>query len=178
MKIIRTPLEGLLLLETVNFTDNRGSFQKQFNYDFFGNNNLETDFKEFYFSVSEKNVIRGMHFQLPPFEHTKLVYVSKGSIMDVVIDLRKQSKTYKQYFNIVINDSDAKYLYIPKGFAHGFLSLEDGTIVNYAQTSCYAKNADSGIAYNSFGFDWGLESPIVSERDINFEGFENFNSPF
>jgi len=178
MNIIETPFEGLLLLETVNFTDHRGGFQKLFNYDFFNENNLDTDFKELYFSVSKKNIIRGMHFQLPPFEHTKLVYVSKGSILDVVVDLRKQSKTYKRYFNIEINDSDAKCLYIPKGFAHGFLSLKDDTIVNYAQTSCYAKNADVGIAYNSFGFDWGLESPIVSERDINFERFENFNSPF
>lgn len=178
MNIIETPFEGLLLLETVYFTDHRGSFQKLFNYDFFNENKLDTDFKELYFSVSEKNTIRGMHFQLPPFEHTKLVYVSKGSILDVVVDLRKQSKTYKQYFDIEINDSDAKYLYIPKGFAHGFLSLKDNTIVNYAQTSCYAKDADVGIAYNSFGFDWGVESPIVSEKDINFERFENFNSPF
>jgi len=168
MKIIETHFDGLLVLETTNFTDNRGSFQKLFNFDFFKENNLDNEFKEFYFSVSEKNVIRGMHFQLPPFEHTKLVYVSKGNIMDVVVDLRKQSNTYNQYFNIELNEYDARYLYIPKGFAHGFLSLEDGSIVNYAQTSCYSKEHDSGIAYNSFGFEWGVKNPIISTRDLNF----------
>jgi len=169
MKKINTGFEGLFLLETNNFTDNRGGFQKLFNFDFFIENNLDTDFKEFYYSVSEKNVIRGMHFQLPPFDHTKLVYVSKGSIMDVVVDLRKQSKTYQHTFNVELNDNEAKYLYIPKGFAHGFLSLEEGSIVN---------DADYGIAYNSFGFDWMVQNPIVSQRDMNFEKFESFKSPF
>jgi len=178
MKIIETPFDGLLILETVNFTDNRGSFQKLFNFEFFNQNQLDIDFKEFYFSVSQKNVIRGMHFQLPPFEHTKLVYVSKGKILDVVVDLRKTSNTYLQYFSVELNNSDAQYVYIPKGFAHGFLSLEDGTIVNYAQTSCYSKESDCGIAYNSFEFDWGVENPIVSDRDSTFESLKNFQIAF
>jgi len=178
MKLIETGFDSLYILETVNFTDNRGSFQKLFNFDYFNENSLDTDFKEFYYSVSEKNVIRGMHFQLSPYEHTKLVYVSKGSILDVVVDLRTHSKTYKQHYYIQLNDMDAKYLYIPKGFAHGFLSLEDGTIVNYAQTSCYNEDADCGIAYSSFGFDWGIENPIVSKRDLAFETLEIFKSEF
>lgn len=178
MKLIQTGFDGLYILETVNFTDNRGSFQKLFNFDYFNENSLDTDFKEFYYSVSGKNVIRGMHFQLSPHEHTKLVYVSKGSILDVVVDLRKHSNTYKQYYHIELNDMDAKYLYIPKGFAHGFLSLEDGTIVNYAQTSCYNNDADCGIAYSSFGFEWGVENPIVSGRDLTFSVLKNFKSPF
>jgi len=178
MKLIETGFDGLYILETVNFTDNRGSFQKLFNFDYFNENSLDTDFKEFYYSVSGKNVIRGMHFQLSPHEHTKLVYVSKGSILDVVVDLRIHSNTYKQYYHIELNDMDAKYLYIPKGFAHGFLSLEDGTIVNYAQTSCYNNDADCGIAYSSFGFEWGVENPIVSGRDLTFSVLKNFKSPF
>jgi len=178
MKIIETPFDDLLILETINFSDNRGSFQKLFNFDFFNENKLDKDFKEFYFSVSKKNVIRGMHFQLPPFDHTKLVYLSKGKILDVVVDLRKNSKSYMQYFSIELNDSEAKYVYIPKGFAHGFLSLEDGSIVNYAQTSCYSKESDCGIAYNSFDFNWGIKNPIVSGRDLTFEDLENFKSPF
>jgi dTDP-4-dehydrorhamnose 3,5-epimerase len=173
-----TGFDGLYLLETNNFTDNRGSFQKLFNFDFFSENNLDTDFKEFYYSVSAKNVIRGMHFQLPPFDHTKLVYVSKGSILDLVVDLRKQSKTYNQFFSIQLNDLDAYYLYIPKGFAHGFLSLEDGTVANYAQTSCYNKDADCGITYNSFGFDWKIENPIISDRDLTLQTLETFISVF
>ena len=93
MKIVETPFQGLYILETVHFQDIRGGFQKLFNYDFFKSNGLDTDFKEFYYSVSHQNVIRGMHFQLPPFEHTKVVYVSKGRILDVVVDIRKHSET-------------------------------------------------------------------------------------
>lgn len=178
MNVVSTPLEGLFVLETKNIQDNRGSFQKMYNIDLFKENNLDVDFKEFYFSVSQKNVIRGMHFQLPPFDHTKLVYISKGRIKDVVVDLRKMSSTYGKYFTIELDDNSAKYLYIPKGFAHGFIALEDNTIVNYAQTSCYSREHDSGIAYNSFDFDWGVINPIISERDMLFEKVENFKSPF
>lgn len=178
MKLISTLFQDLLILETSNFEDNRGSFQKLFNYDFFKENGLNTDFKEFYYSISQKNVIRGMHFQLPPFEHVKLVYVSKGKIRDVVVDIRKQSDTYGKCFSIQLDETKAQYLYIPKGFAHGFLSLEDGSIVNYAQTTCYSKLHDCGIAQDSINFDWGVTSPIISGRDLTFEKLENLNSPF
>ena len=123
MKIINTPFEGLYVLETVHFKDERGGFQKLFNEDFFRENGLDTDFREFYYSVSHRDVIRGMHFQLPPFDHTKLVYVSQGHILDVVVDLRKSSPTFRQYFSVELDDEKAQYLYIPKGFAHGFRSL-------------------------------------------------------
>ncbi len=178
MKKIDTGFEGLYILETNNFTDDRGSFQKLFAFDFFAENGLVTNFKEFYYSVSKKNVIRGMHFQIQPHEHTKLMYVSKGSILDVVVDLRKNSETYGKYFSIKLDDTSARYMYIPVGFAHGFLALEDDTIVNYAQSSCYSQQADCGIAYNSFGFNWGIENPIISKRDLNFEKLAGFNSPF
>lgn len=178
MKIINTPFEELYILETNNFQDHRGSFQKLFNYDFFQDNGLDTDFKEFYYSVSRLNVIRGMHFQLPPFEHIKLVYVSKGHILDVVVDLRKKSSTFKRCFSIELDEQKAQYIYIPKGFAHGFLSLADGSIVNYAQTSCYSREHDCGIAYDSIGFDWGVLSPVVSGRDLTFPSLDEFSSPF
>lgn len=178
MKIIATDFDGLFVLETINFLDSRGGFQKLFNDEFFRENNLDTDFKEFYYSVSKKDVIRGMHFQLPPCDHTKLVYVSKGKIKDVVVDLRKQSATYGYCFFIELDDAKAQYLYIPKGFAHGFLSQEDGSIVNYAQTSCYSKEHDCGIAYHSIGFDWEVSTPIVSGRDLTFEDLKHFKSPF
>lgn len=178
MEIKSTLFSGLYILKTVNFQDERGGFQKLFNYDFFLAHGLETNFKEFYYSVSRRNVIRGMHFQLPPFEHTKLVYVSKGRILDVVVDIRKQSPTFGKCFSIELDEEKAQYLYIPKGFAHGFLSLQDGSIVNYAQTSCYSKEHDCGVAYNSIGYDWGIDTPIVSGRDLTFERLENFKSPF
>jgi dTDP-4-dehydrorhamnose 3,5-epimerase len=178
MKIIETPFDGLYLLETVNFKDERGGFQKLFNYDFFKENGLDSDFKEFYYSVSQKNVIRGMHFQLPPHDHTKIVYVSKGRIHDVVLDIRKESKTFGKAFDIELDADKALYLYIPKGFAHGFASLEDGSITNYAQTSCYDKEHDCGIDHDSFGFDWGIDHPICSGRDTTFVRLSDFKSPF
>jgi dTDP-4-dehydrorhamnose 3,5-epimerase len=178
MTINKTPFDGLYVLETINFQDNRGGFQKLFNYEFFKEHGLDTDFKEFYYSVSQKNVVRGMHFQLPPFDHTKLVYVSKGRIKDVCVDIRKQSPTYGKCFSLELDDQQAKYLYIPRGFAHGFLSMEDGSIVNYAQTSCYSKEHDCGISQKSIGFDWGIDNPIVSGRDLTFVDLKDFNSPF
>lgn len=178
MEIIKTPFEGLFVLQTVNFQDNRGGFQKLFNYDFFKENGLDRDFKELYYSVNNKNVVRGMHFQLPPFDHTKIVYVSKGRIKDVVVDIRKKSATYGQCFSIELDDQKGQYLYIPKGFAHGFVSLKEGSIVNYAQTSCYSPNLDCGVDAMSIGIDWGVESPIRSGRDLTFEKLSKFDSPF
>lgn len=178
MEKIETPFDGLFVLKTVNFRDNRGAFQKLFTKEFFIENGLDCDFCEFYYSVNKKGVIRGMHFQLPPYDHTKLVYVSQGRILDVVVDLRKTSKTYKRHFSIELNAEDGKYLYIPKGFAHGFASLEDGSIVNYAQTSCYAPDCDCGVLSNSCGIEWPFNNPIVSGRDLTFENLNDFKSPF
>lgn len=178
MNLITTPFDGLYLLEAVNFKDDRGSFQKIFNFDFFEINGLRTDFKEFYFSISHKNVIRGMHFQLPPHDHAKLVYVSRGSIRDVVIDLRKSSNTYKQHFAVELDAQKGRYLYIPSGFAHGFISLTDDTIVNYAQTSGYNQDCDCGVSYDSFGYNWGVETPVISNRDLTFMTLEEFKTTF
>lgn len=178
MKIIPTPFDRLYVLETTNFQDKRGGFQKLFNYDFFKENHLDTDFKEFYYSVSRKDVIRGMHFQLPPYDHTKVVYVSRGAIRDVVLDLRRASSTYGKHFSIELDDVKAQYLYIPSGFAHGFMALEDDSIVNYAQTTCYSKEHDYGIDPRSIGFDWEIDNAIVSDRDLAFELLENFKTPF
>lgn len=178
MKIIKTSFDGLYILKTVNFTDIRGSFQKVFNYDFFKEHGLNTDFKEFYYSINKKGVRRGMHFQTPPYDHAKLVYCSLGKILDVVVDIRRKSPTYGRCFSIELNQIKAQYLYIPKGFAHGFLTLEDNSIVNYAQTSCYSKEHDCGISQDSIGFDWNYDNPIVSGRDLTFPDLKNFNSPF
>lgn len=178
MEIIRTPFEGLLVLHTANFQDNRGGFQKLFNFDFFKENGLDCEFKEIYYSVNKKDVVRGMHFQMPPFDHTKVVYVSKGRIKDVVVDIRKNSETYGKCFSIELDDQKGQYLYIPKGFAHGFVSLEEDSIVNYAQTSCYSKEHDCGVDAMSVGFDWSIGNPVRSGRDLAFEKLSDFNSPF
>lgn len=178
MKIEKTEFEDLLIIHNILLTDERGSFIKLFNYDFFINKNLNTDFKEFYYSISKKNVLRGMHFQVPPFQHAKLVYVSCGKILDVVVDLRKTSATYNKYFAIELDNVNGRLLYIPVGFAHGFLALENETIVNYAQTSCYSKEHDTGVLFNSFGLKWSVDNPIISNRDLSFIDLKNFRSPF
>lgn len=178
MELIKTPFEGLYVLQTINLTDSRGGFQKLFNEDFFIDHGLECNFKEIYYSVNKKNVIRGMHFQTPPFDHVKMVHVSKGKILDVVVDLRKNSKMYGKCFSIELDDQKGQYLYIPKGFAHGFKTIDEGSIVNYAQTSCYNKEHDCGVDAMSVCFDWEVEIPIRSGRDLTFEKLSEFNSPF
>lgn len=178
MKSTKTPLQDLFLIQSDVFTDGRGSFQKVFQAQLFKEFDFETNFKEFYYSISQKYVIRGVHFQIPPHDHAKLVFVSQGEIIDVVLDIRKESATYGKVFSTVLNNTDGKSLYIPSGFAHGFLSLRDHTIVNYMQTSLYNKDSDSGILYNSFDFDWNIKEPILSERDLSFIPFSQFNSPF
>jgi len=178
MNIIETKIDGLKILEPKIFEDIRGKFIKTFNNDFFKENELNIDIKETYYSISNKNVIRGMHFQTPPADHVKLVYVPFGRIMDVVLDLRKKSPTYGQYFSTELSSINGKVLIIPKGLAHGFKSLENNTNVTYMQTSCYAPNNDEGIRYDSFGFDWQCDTPNFSDRDLSFKSFNEFDSPF
>lgn len=139
---------------------------------------LDFEIAEIYYSVNNCGVIRGMHFQLPPDDHEKLVFVSHGRIMDVVVDLRKDSKTFGRHFSMELDDKLGEYLFIPKGFAHGFASLQAGTIVNYAQSSCYAPDNDCGVRFDSCGIEWPFKSPIVSGRDLTFECLSDFKSPF
>jgi len=165
MEIENTFIEDLKLIHLKEFKDIRGSFIKIHNRDYFMENGLETNFKESYYSISHKNVIRGMHFQIPPAEHTKLVFVNHGAIIDVVLDIRRNSNTYGKFFSCKMS-KNTTLLYIPIGCAHGFLSLEDNSIVSYFQTSVYNRECDKGIRYDSFGMDWGIVNPIVSERDL------------
>lgn len=178
IEIIQEPFKGLLVLKTKNFEDQRGDFQKIYSKELFHLLDLNPQIMEIYFSVNKKDVIRGMHFQLLPYAHDKIVYVSQGDIIDVVIDLRKESKTYGKFFSIHLKGKEGIFLYIPVGFAHGFKSIEDNTIVNYIQTSCYSPTHDAGIRYDSFGYDWEIKNPIISERDKFHPSLIEFNSPF
>jgi dTDP-4-dehydrorhamnose 3,5-epimerase/CDP-3, 6-dideoxy-D-glycero-D-glycero-4-hexulose-5-epimerase len=178
MNIEKTELEGVYIINNFNASDDRGLFVKTFNKDLFTNNNLEFSIRESYFSVSKKNVIRGMHFQLPPHDHEKLVYVPKGSIIDVVLDLRKNSKSFKKFLSIELSSENRKSLFIPKGLAHGFMSLEEDTITVYNVGTEYDSKSDFGIKYDSFSFDWEVENPIISNRDLQFDAVNEFNSPF
>lgn len=178
MEKLETPIEGLFLLKNVVFKDDRGIFHKPFSRRDYELNHLDCDFLEFYYSINCKKSLRGMHFQNPPMDHTKLVYVSMGIILDVVLDIRSNSESYGKYYSTVLNAKDGHALYIPRGFAHGFLALEDETIVNYAQTSCYSKEYDAGIRFDSFGFNWGIADPIISDRDMHFVAFKDFITYF
>lgn len=178
MHIEQTFIPGLKLIHLKEFIDNRGSFIKVFNKEFFLENGLETDFKESYYSISSKNVIRGMHFQIPPAEHTKLVYLNQGKIIDVVLDIRKSSPTYGQHFSTELYTQNPILIYIPVGCAHGFLSMEDNTMVTYLQSSCYNNASDKGIKYSSFGMKWEIENPILSERDLCFPDFSETKLDF
>lgn len=180
MKIESTEIEGVFIIDNFNAADDRGLFVKTFNRNTFNENHLDFQIKESYYSISNKNVIRGMHFQLPPFDHDKLVYVPKGSILDVVLDLRKKSKTFKQHISIKLSADNKKSIFIPKGLAHGFKSLEDGTITVYNVSSEYNTESDKGVKFDSFGFDWNTNGSVLSTRDKEFQSLDSFfeNNPF
>jgi len=178
MEIIKTDFEGLFIVKTHFLKDERGIFNKVFNLDLFKNYNLNTNFEEFFYSESQKNVIRGMHFQIPPYDHEKLIFVVKGSVSDVILDIRKKSKTFGKFFEITMDSNEGIALYVSKGFAHGFKSLIDNTIICYITTKVYNSYYDSGIKFDSFGYDWKIKEPIVSEKDRNLISFDRFESPF
>lgn len=178
MNFSETPIKGLRILEPSFFEDIRGSFIKTYTEDFFHINGLNITIKESYYSISHKNVIRGMHFQTPPHDHIKIVYVPYGRVIDVVLDIRKNSPTYGNFFTIELSAKNRKIIIIPKGLAHGFKSLENATNVSYMQTSCYAPTYDYGIHYDSFGFDWDTLNPQLSNRDLSFPTLDTFQSPF
>ena len=178
MELENTRIEGVYIINNFNASDDRGLFVKTFNKEVFENNNLLFSVRESYFSISHKNAIRGMHFQLPPHAHEKLVYVAQGSILDVVVDLRRESATYLKHISVELTVSNSKSIYIPKGCAHGFKSLQDGTVTVYNVSTEYEQLSDEGIHYDSLGFDWGVINPIISKRDVQFLKLNEFNSPF
>lgn len=178
----RTAIPGCLLLRPVVRGDARGAFVKTFHNEVFAEHGLADRFTEEYFSISQRGVLRGLHFQLPPHDHAKLVCVLRGSIYDAVVDLRRGSPTYGQYASFELSaDLDGySMLYIPHGLAHGFYAREDQTITLYHCTTVYAPNSDAGVRWDSAGIDWppGETAPILSERDRRFPALADFDSPF
>lgn len=178
MRFKETALAGCLEIQNDRFIDHRGIFVKTFHKNVFKQYGLVTSFSEEYYTVSEKSVIRGLHFQLPPAEHEKIVYCSAGAVMDVVVDLRKGSPTYGYFEQIRLSSDEANMLYIPKGFAHGFEVLSDTAIMMYKVTSVYAPERDNGILWNSLSIPWNTQEPIMSDRDQGFGEFKDFVTPF
>lgn len=160
------------------FRDKRGEFTKIFHTEFFEQNNLNTHWKEQYYSLSTKDVIRGMHFQTPPFDHDKLVTCVQGTVIDVVLDLRKSSPTYGLFDQFELNSRLGNSLYIPKGCAHGFLVKSDTALLLYNVSTIFNADSDSGIRWNSFGMNWPTNTPIISEKDENLPDLKSFITPF
>lgn len=171
-------LKGALVLDLPAFTDERGLFVKTFHDTMFREAGIEFTLRESYFSHSVKDVIRGMHFQVPPHQHSKIVFCPQGAILDVIVDLRKGSPTYGRFDMQELSAANHKAFFIPEGFAHGFKSLTDDAITYYLVSSEYSREHDTGIRYDSFGMDWGIEAPIMSPRDRSFIDLAAFDSPF
>lgn len=177
-EFIATSLENVFEIKMLYFGDDRGGFTKVFQDSIFQEAGIDFQLKESYFSLSKKGVIRGMHFQLPPWQHHKIVYCPKGSILDVAVDLRTNSPTFGKYYSTELSANNHKALLIPEGCAHGFKSIEDDTLTAYLVSSEYQKEFDTGILWDSFGLDWLCSEPIISKRDKSFLPFSAFKSPF
>lgn len=177
MKINETKLKGVFVIEPDVFTDERGVLMETFNQEFAARG-LVSSFKDSLYSINKKNVIRGMHFQTPPQDQVKLVYVSYGSILDVILDIRKDSPTYGEYVTVELSDKNHLIAYIPGGFAHGFVTLEDNSCVVYMRDPVRSPEHESGVNINSFGMDWKIKNPIVSKKDQALPSLADYESPF
>lgn len=177
MRLLNELLPGAWVIELDRLADERGFFQKTYLKKTFLDMGISFDCAEEYFSVSQKNVVRGMHFQTPPFDHGKFVYCPAGSVLDVLLDIRS-GPSYGKTASIELRATESLALYIPSGIAHGFKALENQTMMIYKTSTAYAPENDAGIAWDSFGFGWGVAVPTVSKRDQEHPSFGQFNTPF
>ena len=180
MDIIKTPIEGLLVIKPKVFEDDRGHFFESWSKGAFSKNGLDLDFVQDNQSLSSKGVLRGLHFQNPPYAQGKLVRVIKGAVLDVALDIRKDSPTYGEHFSIELSEENKTIVWIPPGFAHGFITLEDDTIFTYKCTGVYNAASEGSLLWNDadLNIDWRIDTPLVSDKDLLAESFENFESQF
>ena len=179
MILEKTFIKDLILLKPQVYTDERGYFMESFNQ-----KKIEKVIKDTFVqdneSLSKKNVLRGLHFQMPPHAQAKLIRVVNGSILDVAVDLRKESATFGRHFKHVLSGENKLQLYIPQGFAHGFLCLEEDTILNYKCSTYYNAASEASILWNDpdLNIDWGIKNPILAEKDQLAKNFITFENPF
>lgn len=180
MEIIKTSIEGLLVIKPDVFRDDRGYFYESYNKERFAKEGLTMNFVQDNESKSSKGVLRGLHFQKPPYAQGKLVRVVKGAVWDVAVDLRKNSPTYGKWESRLLTEENKEMFWIPEGFAHGFVTLEDDTIFNYKCTNIYNKESEGSILWNDpdININWDIENPILSEKDKISPLFKNFETPF
>ncbi len=182
MKVISTPIPDLFVLEPVVHGDDRGYFMEAFNESLFGEKFGPIRFIQDNESKSARGVLRGLHYQRPPYAQTKLVRAICGEVYDVAVDLRNESDTYGQHYGIVLSGENKRQLLIPKGFAHGFLVLSDYAIVSYKVDNPYHPDSDDGIRYDDLDLqiDWQIDGSLIllSDKDRNQRNFNSLDSPF
>ena len=190
MKVNKTEFLGLFIIEPKIFSDERGTFFDSYDKKEFENIGITADFVQNSRSISKKGVLRGLHFQKPPFARNRTFEVIKGRVLDVIVDLRKNSKTYGEWFSIELKTGDKKILFISKGLAHGFLTLEDNTEIQYQFSDFYNKEAQSGLIWDdkNINIDWKLDKYSLSEeqlilskkdkKNLSFREIEEMNISF
>lgn len=180
MEIVSENLNGVKLIKPKVFEDQRGYFFESFSQAKLAEMGITKPFVQDNQSMSNRGVLRGLHFQKPPYDQGKLVRVIQGSVLDVAVDIRKGSSTYGQHVAFELNAKNKLMLWVPSGFAHGFCTLEDKTIFSYKCTNYYHPESEGGLMWNDsdIAIDWKMDHPILSEKDQNNISLENFISPF
>jgi dTDP-4-dehydrorhamnose 3,5-epimerase len=182
MNFIKTKIKDLFILEPKIWKDDRGYFYESYSKRYFDEAGIEADFVQDNQSLSQKGTLRGLHAQSNPHAQGKLVRVIKGRVIDVAVDIRKESESYGQHVAVELNEDNHLMLWVPPGFLHGFVTLEDDTIFTYKVTSLYNKNSEFGVVWNDpeLNIDWGIaaEEIILSEKDKVLPRFKDLNSPF
>ena len=180
MEVTETYIKGLFVIKPKVFEDARGYFFESYNNAVFEKAGLHLNFVQDNQSLSQKGVLRGLHFQNPPHAQGKLVRVITGAVYDVAVDIRKNSPTYGKYFGLELTGKNKWMMYIPEGFAHGFLTLEDNTVFSYKCTNYYHKAAEDCLLWNDpdIGISWNAENPLLSEKDKEGKLLKDFVSLF
>jgi dTDP-4-dehydrorhamnose 3,5-epimerase len=182
MKFVETKISDVIIIEPTVFGDERGYFLESYNQNKFEEVVGKTSFVQDNESKSSKGVLRGLHFQKPPFEQAKLVRCIEGEVLDVAVDIRKNSKTYGKHVAVLLSGENKRQLFVPRGFAHGFLVLSDTATFAYKVDNTYAPEFDAGIRWNDkeLNIQWGMEDSevLVSGKDAELPFFLEFDSPF
>ncbi len=180
MKVVKTSIPDLFIIKPTVFEDHRGYFFESYNKQVFLGHGIDQNFVQDNESMSGKGVLRGLHFQKPPFAQGKLVRVMQGSVLDVAVDIRKKSPTYGQWASVVLSQKNKWMYWVPPGFAHGFVTLEEHTIFFYKCTNVYNKESEGSLAWNDpdLNIDWQIDNPILAEKDRKAPILRDFDSPF
>jgi dTDP-4-dehydrorhamnose 3,5-epimerase len=180
MEVVETKLKGVVVFKPKVFEDARGYFLESYNRQVFHAAGVDAEFVQDNQSLSQKGVLRGLHFQNPPHAQGKLVRVITGAVFDVAVDIRKDSATYGEWYGVDLTEENKWMMYIPPGFAHGFLTLRDNTIFSYKCTNFYNKASEDCLLWNDpeIGISWNTDIPLLSDKDLQGKLIKDFKSMF